>query len=362
MATRIMVIKNRGLLLQETALARPDLLPIYAGSELVRVRANRATEFFAGAPTGFAVFPVADLGIPPLIQAENLAALAPHLRGRKLVLLISSPGYVRKEGPQRRAGYDGNFSRLHATAALTSLRLTPEIRRGFARRMRDYPGSLENDPLLDATTATLADTTVAGAWAYALLWPLNQARLLLLRASDAARVINELRGHVPPRPAPQPAPDWDELLAHAESTYRANSASNPFSFGDAWWTRYGAMLSRQQGRGSDSGFAAHMADSPWWRDLELGLATLRAEGARPLVLNIPLAGTFLTYAGVSPAARAAYYDRLHRLSERYGFPVVDLREHDQDRLFLSDQDGHPSPAGWVHLDRMINAFYHDSLR
>jgi D-alanyl-lipoteichoic acid biosynthesis protein DltD len=362
-SSQVLVVKNRGLLLQQTALTRSDLLPVYAASELVRPRGNRATEFFESRPTGFSIFPVADLGIPPLVQAENFAALGRSLRGRKLVILISSPGYVREEGKKRREAYDGNFSRLHATAALTNTDLALEVRRGFADRMQDYPGSLEDDALLAATTATLVDASPVSRVGYALLWPLDRARLRLLRASDAARVVNELRSDRPHRtPARPTVLQWDSLVASAESTYRSQSASNPFGMGDAWWTQFGGMLSRQKAHESDSSFAAHMAESAWWQDLELALATLREEGAKPLVLNIPLAGTFLTYTGVSAAARSGYYDRLRAIAARNGFPIVSLQDHDTDRLFLFDQDGHPSPVGWLYLDRALDAFYHDSLR
>ncbi|HXI19979.1 MAG TPA: D-alanyl-lipoteichoic acid biosynthesis protein DltD, partial [Gemmatimonadales bacterium] len=355
-------LKTRGLLLQEVALERPDLLPLYASSELVRHRTYRATEFFAGYPTGFAVFPVAALGLPPLIQAQNFAALGDRLRGHRLVLFVWAPGFVWPENAERRAAYAGNFSRLQATAAAVSP-LPTALKEGLARRMLDYPETLKRDPLLRLTLHSLLGNDLPHRLLYTLLYPLNRFRIYCLESEDAARVLNELRDQRPlaQPPAPEAPIDWDRLERQAETLYRSQADQNPFGVGATWWRRFRRFLLRSRGTATDSGFQHRLDRSSTWTDLDLAAGILHTEGAQVLLLDVPLDGTFSNFTGVSPEARLSYYAKLRALATRYRTPVVDFANHDGDRYFLHDQDAHPSPKGWAYLDRAINAFYHDSL-
>ena len=87
-------LKNQGTALQQAAFETDGLLPLYGSSELNLLRPyNRpfhATNLFRDRPTGFAVFPVGKQATTCLIIQQKLAAIGPALRGRKVVISLSS--------------------------------------------------------------------------------------------------------------------------------------------------------------------------------------------------------------------------------------------------------------------------------
>jgi D-alanine transfer protein len=75
---------------------------------------------------------------------------------------------------------------------------------------------------------------------------------------------------------------------------------------------------------------------------------------------MPLPGHFLDDTGTPASARATYHDRLRRLTSEHGVPLVDFRDHDGDRWFLTDWGGHLSPKGWIEYDRALDDFHRAS--
>jgi poly-D-alanine transfer protein DltD len=95
-----------------------------------------------------------------------------------------------------------------------------------------------------------------------------------------------------------------------------------------------------------------------WEDLDLLLAMLKSLGASPLLVSGPFPGAYLDEWGITPADRAWYYAHMRQLAAARGVPVVDFQAHDEDRNFDQDPDGHLSDAGWVHVARALDDFYH----
>ena len=90
--------KMQGSALQAEAFRQPDLLPLYATSELdTFVGPYTASEFFRTYPTGFMVFSVGRQGTLPLIILQDLAAVGSDLRGKK-VAICASPTFFREIG------------------------------------------------------------------------------------------------------------------------------------------------------------------------------------------------------------------------------------------------------------------------
>ncbi|MFZ1043624.1 MAG: D-alanyl-lipoteichoic acid biosynthesis protein DltD, partial [Anaerolineales bacterium] len=75
-----------GCALQQIALEQPDLLMIYGSSEMLGGSSPYvAPLFFQNYPTGFNIYTVARHGDTSLDIAEDLAAIGPELRGKKIV-------------------------------------------------------------------------------------------------------------------------------------------------------------------------------------------------------------------------------------------------------------------------------------
>ncbi len=337
--------KNRISALQETALRQPDLLVLYGSSELTTPSPFHASEIFRRYPTGFTVFPVGEGGTTSLTMLQSVAAAGSALRGKRVAVSLSPTWfYDRAMAPP--AFYAGTFSRLGAYALVFSPALRLETQQAAARRMLQYPETFANDRVLTLALASLADDRLLSHLLYDALWPLGKLEELVLRMQDhweTLRLIYDERGlkrRVPRVPAPL---DWSALLAAAkhEEDEDAATRSRP--------RRGGFSISRLQ-------------ESAEWTDLELLLEALRAFGARPLILSMPIAGAFYDTHGVSHEARQEfYYDRLRQLAERFGVSVVDFLDQDEDPGFLDGVGAHLSPKGWVYYARALDRFYHGAV-
>src|SRR6188768_2322783 len=82
-------LKNQGTALQSAVFARPDLLPLYGSSELLKRVPDRASVFFASYPTNFAVSPVGKGGCTSLVMLQKIGASASAKPGRKVAVILS---------------------------------------------------------------------------------------------------------------------------------------------------------------------------------------------------------------------------------------------------------------------------------
>jgi D-alanine transfer protein len=115
---------------------------------------------------------------------------------------------------------------------------------------------------------------------------------------------------------------------------------------------------RQYGKEMES----NLKESVEWADLELLLEGLKQLGARPLLLSMPIAGSFYDGQGISREARhELYYERLRQLVERRGLRLIDFENEDEDADFLSGVGSHLSSKGWVYYDQTLDRFYHGTL-
>src|SRR5207247_3328371 len=89
-APELFPLKNQGLAFQRAAACAPNVLPLYASSELTALRVpERANIFFRTAPTGFQVSPVGAGGMAPLNILQKVGALGSDLRGKRLAISLS---------------------------------------------------------------------------------------------------------------------------------------------------------------------------------------------------------------------------------------------------------------------------------
>ena len=355
--------KQQGRALQAEAFREPDLLPLYGSSELIRETPYRATQFFREYPTGFAVFPVGGNGDTPLIYLQELAAVGADLRGQKVAISLL-PSAVVFDTADRVNYYAGNFSRLHAGELAFSTDLSFDLKRGAARRMLDFPATLQADPLLHFALERLADSSPRGRAEYWAVMPLGQLHNLILRLQDHWETLAYIRRQPnldPTVPRQAARLDWSSLLVRAEREAQRQAGSDPASFSGRLRRHpigtWKVMANIRSGRA----FLHDIQTATGWTDLDLLLRTLNELGARPLILSPPLEGAFFDYWGVPSRPRQAYYDRLRETVGRYGVPLRDFADHDGDPHFVVDFRSHLSPEGWAYYDRALDAFYHGAL-
>lgn len=340
--------KGQGIALQRIAFGQSDLLPFYGSSELVKPAVNKAADFFRTYPTGFNVFSVGKAGAASLILLQKLGAMGSDLRGKKVAISISPTWFFHRNASV--AYYDGNFSLLQAGELVYSPHLSFELKRDAARRMLEYPKTLEKSALLAFTLRRLASDSPVNRLMYYGTVPLGLLENGILRMQDHGEVLFYIlkewwRLHPHVRHSRQTI-DWDALIAEAASRVRAHNDSDPEPIGPE--------------KGPEM-FVAGEQNAQEWTDFELLLHGLNELGARPLLLSIPIDGKYFERFGVERHFRDLYYKRIRGLAQANGVPLVDFEGHDLDEDFLAGHHDHLTDKGWLYFDKAIDDFFHDRL-
>jgi D-alanine transfer protein len=351
-APEIFALKNQGLAFQRAAAHSPKVLPIYGSSELLRPAApERGNIFFRTAPTGFQLSPVGGGGAAPLIMLQKVGALGSALRGKRVAFSLS-PGWfcTAKPGTQ---GYKGNFSPMAATEMVFGTALDFGLKRDIAVRMLQFPETLEQRPFLEFALRRLASGQLLDRVVFCALWPAGRIQTALFELEDHWAALRHIRRQTKPPPLLQEeAVDWPQFIAKASKPKPA----------DAGMIQQPSRVARKITHGSrDVGFLTGVKTSPAWIDLDLLLRCLASVHARPLILSMPLGGTFFDRAGVSRSARDEFYRKLPALVERYHSAVVEFQDHDEDPAFLIRQQPHLTARGWAYYDRALDDFFHGRL-
>ena len=196
--------KAETLLLQRAALRQADVLPIYGTSELYCCAAPfNAGTFFAQAPTGFSVFNVGYPVTQDLIFAETFGALGRSLQGKRVV--VSDSAWFDSPTGISAGSYAPTYSPEIATTFAFAAPLPMALRQAVARRMLDFPGTLQNDVLLRAALEALARGGRLGDAQYALLRPMGWLAVWLDQERDAYQTMRHLQALEHPAPSAAPS-------------------------------------------------------------------------------------------------------------------------------------------------------------
>jgi D-alanine transfer protein len=352
-----------GIAVQRAALYQSDLLPVYGSSEITTIDTQyEAEKFFATYPTGFTVFQVANLGAASLTMAQDLAALGPDLRGKKIVISFSPATFTMSELPQDY--YAGNFSPLHAYEMIFSPYLSSALKSDAAKRMLDFPATLQNDPFLDFAIIQLTSTSRANRILYDLSWPLGELQIMTMRLQDHANVISYLYSH-PVNPDVQKIPqkiDWSADFSAALAEQKQHTLNNPLGIEDDRWWFYQHVLTNPAPAGSeDTRFINRVEHHLEWTDLDILLHVLQELGAQPLILSRPINVHIWEAQGVSEQAQNIYYVKLNEMVNQFHMPLVDYQQYGTDIYFSIDQGAHTSRYGWVYVDQTLDEFFHGNL-
>lgn len=354
LASEFSTPKLQGVALQAEAYTQDDLLPLYGSSELVQNLPANANEFFEDYPTGFRVFPVGKPGTTSLAVLQKVAAVGEGVRGRKLAYSIS-PSFFFCEVFDPKY-YEGNFSELQASELIFHSSLSRGLKRDIARRMLEYPRTLEDRWLLRFAVERLASDTALDRVLFTLAWPLGEMQTAVGRAQDhaeaALHILDEderLSMH-PTRT--RKVLDWVSLIRTAAKVGGSTVEQ----------ARKNELARRKPAKASgDKAFLNTIAKAKEWTDFELFLRTLQELGARPLLLSMPIEDIRLEAGGLSPQSREVYVQHIERLARQYSFPIVSFREQEKESDFLIDFSDHLSAEGWLHYNKALDDFYHGRI-
>ena len=327
-------IKNQGLAFERAAARKPDILLLYGNSELTDPIPNRASDFFASAPTGFQVCPVGKGGVTSLIILQKLGALGADLRGRKVAISLSASSFLRPV--VRPDYYAGNFSLIAASNILFGNAIDFHLKAAIARRMLQFPDTLADDSLVELAARCFASGRPLDRMILMAIWPLGKLKNAVLDLQDHFEALVYILA------GGRPVPDW--LRRDHSHTLHVRRAKDP---------KHKSL--DPIGPARDAAFRARITGAGEWTDLELLFRTLAELKADPLILSMPIDAH--AAMGVSQSAREVYYERMRELAQRYHFPVVEFEQRDADPGFLIARREHPTPRGWMVYNRALDDFF-----
>jgi D-alanine transfer protein len=337
-------IKNEGLAFERAAARNPDILLLYGSSELIDPIPNRASDFFANAPTGFQVCPVGKQGTTSLIILQKLGALGSDLRGRKVAISLSPSWFLRPA--VKPDFYAGSFSLPAASHMLFGHALDWNLKAEIAKRMLQFPDTLKKAGVLQLAAACFASGHPLDRIVLIAIWPLGKLQNALLDLEDHFEALTYILAEG------KQFPHWLRLssLHKTQPQQPSHHTHLPVTPEPV------AAISPA----NDVAFRARVAAASEWIDLELLFRTLKELRAQPLILSIPLD----PYAvrGISRSAHQIYYDKLRELAQRYHFPLIEFEDHDADPAFLIAHREHPTPKGWMYYNRALDDFFHKTKR
>ncbi len=342
-------LKLQGVALQKTAFAQPDLLVLYGSSELgsdPRVP-TKAVDFFEPFPTGFRVFEVGKPGTSSLAIMQKIASVGHYIADRKVAFTIS-PTYFFTE-KLNQGYYEGNFSVLQARELAFSTHLGPGLKRDAARRMMEYPETIEGNWTLEFGLRRLAGDTTLDRALYAALWPLGKLTNYVGRAQDhieAGLRIAANSEEKDPKPHLIPGLNWKEILR--KTSVKVKTTRPPIA----------PRMAKLPKGSRDAAFLKTLKAADEWEDFELLLRTLKEMRADALLLSMPLHGPALETTGVSASARKAYGERLNELASKYGMQLVYFSQYEDDPTFFADELDHPGERAWMLFNKVLDDFYH----
>ncbi len=358
--------KLNGSALQRLAFKMGHYLPIYGSSELGSYELQKRVQtkpgdFFINAPTGFKAYPVGRGGTTPLVMLQELAAAGPQVHGHKVVIVLSPNWFA---GPINVSNYEGNATELH-TGSLLFGSFSRELKRDVARRLAQFPHPLEKSELLKTATALAASDDRWQRNLSRLVNPVGQGWVFFLRGMDnfetVRRMLDPTHHLSKVQPEQRHLVNWSEEMMNAEAISDVEASwvghdpesGEPIAKADPH--PQGPLKMRKKPS------TVHFETSDVWGDYDLLLRTLHELGVKALILSVPMDGPIQDKDNLPFARREVYYERVRSMAAKYGYPSRTFEEHEYDGNFLIEHVSHLTDKGWLYLDQVIDAFYHDKL-
>lgn len=288
-----------------------------------------------------------------LWEAIELAAMAPHLHDKRIVLFPSIQwfyGDTPAMAHEAARYFSTEFSPDAWQAMQDNGTISAETKAGLAERVSSYGVAVAQaggENVLDTALSTL-DGLVSQTQADV------RARLSVEEPADPeAADCSSMLASVPQKDSSKAGTltdaDWDafkeEAAAEAQRRADADSFAGENNYPD--WLKGKVRLQQypQIANFSEGEFA----------DFELLLQVCEETGMEPLVILQPTKGWLYDETPIDAEARTRFNDRVKEMCAAHGFEVADLTDHDYDRYFLRDQT-HPSPLGAVYYSEAIYKF------
>lgn len=281
--------------------------------------------------------------VQTLPHAIELAAIAPKLRNKQVVLILSAQWFTR-EGitPQTmREVYSPSLVR----AMLDNPDLSSELKARLSARVTQLLGSewLGN-------SATLATPTDPTTWLPAAQGSLTLAGRSLRTEVAAARAIPPVSTDRPttsPQAVPLASFDWDAAYRQAAADSNA-ATNNEFRVEDDYYRTN--IAPDKAGKAGMLAGVDYGGESPEYGDLDLFLQVAKDLRIDVMLVSVPMNGPWYDYVGYPKERRAAYYAKVRSVAATNAVRLADFADQEYTPGFLYDIM-HLGWKGWLDVTK-----------
>ena len=262
-----------------------------------------------------------------------------NVKNRKVVLVVSPQWFFKGSGEQKK--FKSKFSYTLYRAFMQSSSVSDETKAYVRKRCAAL--GIDSSKLAAASHDTALDAINDAVYAKEDSWKLRSElvqteksapkKSLSQSCSDASSATNE--------------PDWNALLAKAQTEGEAACTNNDLGIYDAYWNKYKDGTYEKDQSFSD-------ADDEY-NDLKCFLQVCKEVGFEPMVVILPIHGQWYDQNNVSTEERQAYYQKIRTICSDAGATYADFSAYEYEKYFLCDTT-HPGWKGWVRIEHAFFDF------
>ena len=327
---------------------------VFGSSEFGHLKGSRYHVANMFSPADMDMEIIAQPGEQCLYHAIALGALAPEMKRKQAVLMIS-PTWFRGKGVKKEA-FQLRFSDSLYIDFLKNPAVSGSVKKKAAKRCEKLlAGDKETltrariyrKAYLDQDAGAQAAARVAGFFAR------DQENASMGFSWKWYQFRNKDRKRPSPMSAGELARmDWKAMRREAAESAEG-TANNPIYASDRAWKR-GLRSRYEDGPGRHA--RDSMVTSREYGDLRLFLQICREEGIRVKLIVQPVNGYWYDYCGLTKDERDGFHRKIARVARQYGAEIKDLTAYDYKPYVLTDAV-HPWKEGWLLLDEGIYDFY-----
>ena len=355
--------KFKSVILQSMGAREGDNLLMFGSSEFENNTAytTHPIKFFNAKKDGFQINLIGKAGYKCLVHAADFGALGTELTGKKVVLVLS-PQWFLKGGIDENT-FEANSSELQVYGFLFNKDISLTTKQEFSKRIISitYEKANKHFAIMREYCALYSNEDLVSTSKRYLMTPYYWIRYELLVLKDnmkSNKYLNTKPEHTRYNKPQHTNINWNAESKEASSIAKSMSNNNKFGMVNK---SYNLMVKGNLKKIKGSMKYGSYKVSPEYEDFKLLLDVCKAEGIRPLILNIPVNGKWYDYAGFNKNDRLAYYKKIDNTINSYGFEVADFSKYENEKYFLMDSS-HLGWKGWVYVDEAIDKYYNKNKK
>lgn len=347
-------VLNQGLVLQKLAAENDDTLLLYGSSEVAYINLNQHPVNFFPKKECRVVAKIVGRGYSEsLIHLMNFMAIPQSIKGKKIVFIISLQWFLEKGGLPRNQ-FDMNFSLLHFYSLMRNGNVPEDAKEYVARRVYYFTRGDKNYESENFFCRIYLSNKTYRKIILGLFKPFYDVMYYILTAKDNFKSYILIKESLKEKAfeadySNLKETDWKEEMAKADAEGKKLANNNEFFIKN---TIYNEWYAKQKNHNIHRYTHINLLDTPEYLDLEAFLKFCKAVHIKPLFVLMPVNGKWYDLEGLHADERKAFYSKIVKIIESYGFEAAQFSDKEYEPYFMFDSD-HFGWKGWLYVNEQI---------